>query len=167
MFSESSSGCRVCLASGNLELPRMPILDGFEATQRIRQLEATIFPKSDRPAHLLNGGRIPIFAVSASLLERQRGELQQIGIDGWFLKPVDFGRLSIILRGVTDPVRRSRDEYRVGENWEIGGWLLRPAARPLSVSAAVQSTDRDWRDLPESENNDRSHRTDIDTPHDI
>jgi CheY-like chemotaxis protein len=142
----------------------MPILNGFEATQRIRQLEATRFPKSDRLAHLLNGVRIPIFAVSASLLERQRGELEQIGIDGWFLKPIDFGRLSTILRGVTDPVQRLRDEYRAGGSWEIGGWLLQPSPPPLSVPAAVQSIDDDCGDLPESENSDS---TDTDTPHGI
>ena len=130
----------------------MPILNGFEATQRIRNLEATKLPKTDRLAHLLNGGRIPIFAVSASLVEHQRGELEQIGIDGWFLKPIDFGRLYTILRGVTDPVQRSRDEYRVGGGWEIGGWLLRSSLPPQSMPAVAGSTDLDEVDLPEAEN---------------
>ena len=71
----------------------MPILNGLEATQRIRELEATRLPKMDRLAHSLNGGRIPVFAVSASLVERQREELEQVGIDGWILKPIDFRRL--------------------------------------------------------------------------
>lgn len=131
----------------------MPILNGLEATQRIRQLEATKLPKTDRLAHLLNGGRIPIFAVSASLVERQRGELEQIGVDGWFLKPIDFGRLQTILRGVTDPMQRSRDEYRVGASWEIGGWLSRSS--PRSMPMAVRSTDRGGLDLKE-ENIDRT-----------
>jgi len=129
----------------------MPILNGFEATQRIRHLEATKLPKTDRLAHLLNGGRIPIFAVSASLVERQRGELEQIGIDGWFLKPIDFGRLYTILRGITDPVQRSRDEYRVGGSWEIGGWLLRPLPPPQSMPAVTRLADLGDEDLPEAE----------------
>jgi DNA-binding response OmpR family regulator len=132
----------------------MPILNGFEATQRIRHLEATKLPKTDRLAHLLNGGRIPILAVSASLVERQRGELEQIGIDGWFLKPIDFGRLYTILRGITDPVQRSRDEYRVGGGWEIGGWLLRSLPPPQSMPAVARLTYLDDVDLPEAENSD-------------
>ena len=158
MSSKPSS--RVCSASASLEQHRMPILNGFEATQRIRQLEATKLPKTDRLTHLLNGGRIPIFAVSASLVERQRGELEQIGIDGWFLKPIDFGRLHTILSGVTDPVQRSRDEYRVGASWEIGGWLLRTSPPPRSVPTAVRSTDRDGPDL-------KAENSDTDAPNDL
>jgi hypothetical protein len=109
---------------------RMPILNGLEATQQIRHLETTKLAKTDRLSSSLNGGRIPIFVVSASLLERQREELEKIGVDGWILKPIDFGRLYTILRGVTDPVQRERDEYRVGGSWEIGGWLLRPSSSP-------------------------------------
>jgi hypothetical protein len=123
----------------------MPILNGLEATQQIRHLEATKLA-TDRLAHSLNGGRIPIFAVSASLVERQREELEQIGIDGWVLKPIDFGRLYTILRGVTDPVQRERDEYRVGGSWETGGWLPRPSPPPAISAPApvpVLSTDHD------------------------
>ncbi|KAI0248306.1 hypothetical protein BJV78DRAFT_1131762 [Lactifluus subvellereus] len=119
---------------------QMPILNGLEATQRIRELEATKLTKTDRLTHSLNGGRIPIFAVSASLLERQRKELEQVGIDGWILKPIDFRRLHAILCGVTDPVQRSHDEYRVGCSWERGGWLLR-SWLPASVSASAPSAD--------------------------
>jgi DNA-binding response OmpR family regulator len=124
----------------------MPILNGLEATQQIRQLEATKLAKTVRLAHSLNGGRIPIFAVSASLVERQRKELEQIGVDGWILKPIDFGRLYTILCGVTDPVQRERDEYRVGGSWEIGGWLLRPSPPPpISVPVPIPAlpTDHD------------------------
>jgi CheY-like chemotaxis protein len=142
----------------------MPILDGFEATRQIRHLEATGLPRTDRLAHILNGGRIPIFAVSASLVERQRGELEQIGIDGWLLKPIDFGRLYTILRGVTDPMQRSRDEYRVGGSWETGGWLLRSSQPPQSMSAVTQWTSRDGVDLPEAKNSDR-WRTDANVLH--
>ena len=84
----------------------MPILNGLEATRQIRLLEVTKLVKTDRLAHLLEGGRILIFAVSTSLVERQREELEQIGIDGWILKPIGFERLYTILRGVTDPAPR-------------------------------------------------------------
>ncbi|KAF9462987.1 Tco3, phytochrome related signal transduction histidine kinase, partial [Collybia nuda] len=104
---------------------QMPILNGFEATQEIRKIEKVhrnhIPPVEQRLSYELNG-RIPIFAVSASLLERQRDELIDYGMDGWILKPIDFRRLSAILKGVTDRTQREHDVYRPG-NWEIGGWF--------------------------------------------
>jgi hypothetical protein len=106
----------------------MPILNGLEATRQIRHLEVTKLVKTDRLAHLLRG-RIPIFAESASLVERQCEELEQIGIDKRiFNQPIDFERLYTILRGVTDPVQCKCNEYRVGGSWEIGRWLQRPIA---------------------------------------
>ncbi|KAF8158228.1 hypothetical protein B0H34DRAFT_446175 [Crassisporium funariophilum] len=106
---------------------QMPILNGFEATQKIRELEENDAkncprPHSRRLSHALNG-RIPVFAVSASLMEQQREELAAYGVDGWILKPIDFTRLNDILKGVTDPVQRKKDVYRAGCNWEAGGWL--------------------------------------------
>ena len=108
------------------EYVRMPILDGFGATQRIReieqQFEAKWGPISPRLSKRLNG-RIPIFAVSASLRESQRDELMRYGLDGWVLKPVDFKRLNVVMQGVLDPVRRRQDMYQPSCSWENGGWL--------------------------------------------
>ena len=103
----------------------MPILNGFEATQKIREIEEQFEAKWGtlaRPSKRLNG-RIPIFAISASLRESQRDELMRYGMDGWILKPVDFKRLNIIMQGVLDPSRRRQDMYFPGCNWECGGWL--------------------------------------------
>lgn len=103
----------------------MPLLNGYEATERIRGLEQKTTETVDRSSHKLNG-RLPIFAVSASLFEHQRDELYRLGMDGWILKPIDFKRLRTILRGVLDPVQRQKDIYHPGCNWEIGGWLSAP-----------------------------------------
>ncbi|KAK0464731.1 uncharacterized protein EV420DRAFT_1061466 [Desarmillaria tabescens] len=100
----------------------MPILDGFEATEKIREVEAESPASTLRLSHRLNG-RIPIFAVSASLFEQQRDKLSKCGMDGWILKPINFKRLGVILSGVTDVGQRQRDVYRPGCNWESGGWL--------------------------------------------
>ncbi|KAF8208675.1 hypothetical protein K438DRAFT_1573576 [Mycena galopus ATCC 62051] len=107
---------------------QMPILDGYAATQRIRTLEKSS-PPPDKPrlSNRLNGGHIPIFAVSASLKEHRRQEMANYGIDGWILKPIDFQRLKVILTGVTDPVQRELDIYRLGCSWEAGGWLPLPS----------------------------------------
>lgn len=104
----------------------MPLLNGYEATERIRIFEQDTNVKHQRLSHKLNG-RIPIFAVSASLFEHQREDMYELGIDGWILKPIDFKRLRVILRGVTDPVQRSFDVYSKGvSSWEQGGWLPPP-----------------------------------------
>ncbi|KAF7981483.1 hypothetical protein HWV62_33533 [Athelia sp. TMB] len=108
---------------------QMPIMNGFDATVGIRKLEEDpVFPSSSplssRPSHELNG-RIPIFAVSASLTEQKRHELRDLGMDGWILKPIDFKRLDVILRGIIDPLQRDRDVYHPGCSWEIGGWFTK------------------------------------------
>ena len=106
----------------------MPLLNGYEATERIRTLERGFAKPVDRPAHNRNG-RIPIFAVSAALYEHQREELEKFDIDGWVLKPIDFKRLRSILRGIIDPRQRERDVYHPGCIWEIGGWLSVPDSK--------------------------------------
>ena len=100
----------------------MPLLNGYEATERIRALEQDGKTPQSRLSYQLNG-RIPIFAVSASLFEAQREDMYNLGMDGWILKPIDFKRLRVILRGVTDAAQRAKDVYRAGGNWEHGGWL--------------------------------------------
>ncbi|TFK70397.1 hypothetical protein BDN72DRAFT_766552 [Pluteus cervinus] len=104
---------------------QMPILDGFKATQQIREVErdVPIPPDLEGQTPQKPNPRIPIFAVSASLKERQRQELLDYGMDGWVLKPIDFKRLNEILRGVTDPLDRRRLQYKPDCNWEKGGWL--------------------------------------------
>ena len=113
----------------------MPILNGFDAAKAIRELaseaSSPLGRDPERKSRRLNGGRIPIFAVSASLSESQHEELNKLGMDGWILKPIDFKRLRIILRGVVDPLQREKDVYRPGINWEIGGWLSRPKHKVL------------------------------------
>jgi CheY-like chemotaxis protein len=107
----------------------MPILDGFGATKAIRKLEAaspaeTSAIAADRTSMRLNG-RIPIFAVSASLREKQREEMHDLGMDGWILKPIGFDRLRTIMKGITDLDQRQKDKYQPGK-WEVGGWLGEP-----------------------------------------
>ncbi|KAF8755266.1 Phytochrome region [Rhizoctonia solani] len=108
---------------------QMPILDGFGATKAIRKLEAaspeeTSAIAADRTSMRLNG-RIPIFAVSASLREKQREEMHDLGMDGWILKPIGFDRLRTIMKGITDLDQRQKDKYQPGK-WEVGGWLGEP-----------------------------------------
>lgn len=63
-----------------------------------------------------------MFAVSASLVERDRQVYMDAGFDGWILKPIDFKRLGELLSGVVERDTRERCLYERGQ-WERGGWF--------------------------------------------
>ncbi|KAI4745305.1 hypothetical protein E4T50_04354 [Aureobasidium sp. EXF-12298] len=100
---------------------QMPIVDGLTAAKVIRSFEKS------HPTHLLStraslNGRIPIIAVSASLLEREIQMYVDAGFDGWILKPISFPRLSEIMTGIVDKQVRHKNVYVKG-GWERGGWF--------------------------------------------
>ncbi|KAM0265666.1 hypothetical protein ACHAQJ_000100 [Trichoderma viride] len=100
---------------------QMPIIDGLTSTKLIREMEMS----SEHKGHSTlasSCGRIPIFAVSASLVEESRHTYIEAGFDGWILKPIDFKRLSTLLRGIYDAETRKSCIYVPGE-WEKGGWF--------------------------------------------
>ncbi|TQN69266.1 Cyanobacterial phytochrome B [Colletotrichum shisoi] len=69
-----------------------------------------------------HNGRTPIFAVSASLIERERDKYMDAGFDGWILKPIDFKRLNTLLLGIVEDDVRATCLYAPGK-WEYGGWF--------------------------------------------
>lgn len=98
----------------------MPIVDGLMSTKMIRTFEHT----DDHAglSSIANHGRIPIIAVSASLLEREKDTYVSAGFDGWILKPIDFKRLETLLLGIVDDTVRGDSLYVEGE-WERGGFF--------------------------------------------
>ncbi|CRL23084.1 Signal transduction histidine kinase-related protein, C-terminal [Penicillium camemberti] len=96
---------------------QMPIVDGLGATQMIREYEQQELANETTPAP-----RIPIFAVSASLLEENREMYMESGFDGWVMKPIDFHRVDRLLGGVRLQWVREEVVYRPGV-WEAGGWF--------------------------------------------
>ena len=58
----------------------MPVMDGFEATQNIRKLEAS-------------GQRVPILAITASTSDEINQRCRSAGMDDVMLKPFDFDAL--------------------------------------------------------------------------
>ncbi|KAF8855950.1 hypothetical protein BDZ45DRAFT_594901 [Acephala macrosclerotiorum] len=104
---------------------QMPLVDGIESTRLIREFERSTTPPSSPKVTAY--GRIPIIAVSASLVERSQREYLVAGFDGWITKPIDFKRLERIIAAVprwVGDVERMQ-ELMVGRaNWEEGGWFL-------------------------------------------
>ena len=127
----------------------MPIVDGLTSTKMIRSFEKTYSDGSLSKRAALNG-RVPIFAVSASLIEQERDKYIDAGFDGWILKPIDFKRLIALLSGIVEEPTRQSCLYKPGE-WERGGWFrkqqpdvfsssTKPSAKaPVSTSKRPES----------------------------
>ncbi len=94
---------------------QMPVLDGLEATQRIRQLERE------------SGGHIPIVAMTARAMKGDRERCLGAGMDDYVSKPVRRADLERALRGLSIPTTSQH------------GTLDDVAHSPTNVPDAVQS----------------------------
>lgn len=68
----------------------MPKMDGFDATQAIRTIEAT------------RGGHVPIAALTASVLEGDREKCLAAGMDDFLAKPITLDSLKNFLKELAD-----------------------------------------------------------------
>ena len=116
----------------------MPIVDGLTSTKMIRSHEKSHESNILSP-HAAFNGRVPIFAVSASLVEKERQKYMDAGFDGWILKPVDFKRLNNLLHGIVDENVREQCLYQPGK-WEVGGWFSKRQPDTLSASTKPSSS---------------------------
>lgn len=114
---------------------QMPIVDGLTSAKMIRSYEKT-HPTRCLSARAALNGRIPIIAVSASLIERDRQIYTDVGFDGWILKPISFLRLAELLAGIVDPRIRHAALYQPGE-WERGGWFAKGGAADAHGAVGV------------------------------
>ena len=122
----------------------MPIVDGLTSTKMIRSFEKS-HPNNHLSDRATLNGRVPVFAVSASLIEKERQAYIDGGFDGWILKPIDFKRLSVLLSGIVEEDTRADCLYKPGD-WERGGWFVQQqpdvfaASTNPSTKAPVSST---------------------------
>jgi CheY-like chemotaxis protein len=115
----------------------MPIVDGLTSTKMIRSFEKTHRNILNPRAALC--GRVPIIAVSASLIEKSRQMYIDAGFDAWILKPVSFSRLSELMTAIVDSEVRNECLYQPGE-WEKGGWFHAGLASARDVSTVPSET---------------------------
>ncbi|EQK97770.1 ATPase-like, ATP-binding domain protein [Ophiocordyceps sinensis CO18] len=122
---------------------QMPIVDGLASTKMIRSMESSLDRKDFSELAVLNG-RVPIFAVSASLVENEKQTYVDAGFDGWILKPIDFKRLNTLLQGIYDNNTRSNCLYVMGQ-WERGGWFApRVGSDDASSSQTTPRAEEEW-----------------------
>jgi len=76
----------------------MPILDGFHATRRIRELEASGAGGVDGHPR-----RLPIIALTANAVEGDRQRCLDAGMDDYVTKPIDP---EVLIRAVTSLLNR-------------------------------------------------------------
>jgi CheY-like chemotaxis protein/HPt (histidine-containing phosphotransfer) domain-containing protein len=76
---------------------QMPVMDGYEATRRIRAAES--------------GHRTPIVACTAHAFEAEREKTEASGMDHFLSKPLTLGALATVLERFLSPV--GRDQARV------------------------------------------------------
>lgn len=116
----------------------MPIVDGLTSTKMIRSTELSKEHKGHSKM-AANNRRIPIFAVSASLVEEKKQIYVDAGFDGWILKPIDFKRLSTLLAGIHQSDTRKSCLYIPGE-WERGGWFSSDEKDDSEATTSSQAT---------------------------
>jgi CheY-like chemotaxis protein len=76
----------------DLQLPKM---NGFEATQRLKELPET--------------ANIPVIALTAHAMPDERHRAQQVGFDGYITKPIDTRTFPNQIRAVFEQARSLDD----------------------------------------------------------
>lgn len=100
---------------------QMPVVDGMQSAKMIRKFEKETLKENLSLASQVNG-QVPIFAVSASLFEKDAPNYINTGFDGWIMKPIDFNRLNTLFNGLRHDNLRNDCTYQPG-HWEKGGWF--------------------------------------------
>ncbi len=105
---------------------QMPVLDGYEATQRIRQWEGV-----DAEA-----ARLPIIALTADAYETDRQHSFAVGMDDFMAKPVELGRLSQMLARWLPQGSGASTSVAAGTSSGAASVAI-PAAAPVVTDDAV------------------------------
>jgi CheY-like chemotaxis protein len=115
---------------------QMPDLDGYAATQQIRERETG------------TGQHVPIIAVTAHALVGDRERALAAGMDDYLTKPIDRGALSRMLRRwldepeVTEPVRGLEIDPRVSRSQAVVRLFLEHAPKQIErIRVAAESAD--------------------------
>ncbi len=93
---------KYCSAPNNWDLIlmdlRMPELNGYEATTKIREFEG----------ELSDGTHIPIFALSADVFAEDIGHCRDVGMEGHIAKPINIKELMLTLQKHLDSIEKQQ-----------------------------------------------------------
>lgn len=102
----------------------MPVLDGFGATRRIRELEA----RNELP-HIV-ADRLPVIAVTAQAVQGDRQRCLEAGMSEYVSKPIDREILLSTLEGFINPAATASDEEEIAPNAETASETEAPVEMP-------------------------------------
>ncbi len=77
---------------------QMPVMDGLEATKKIREMEAV------GQLSLRNGKALPIVALTANAMKGDREVCSSVGMDGYVTKPIDRKELLDVVKKYLNPL---------------------------------------------------------------
>lgn len=109
---------------------QMPEMDGYQATRALRELEAGGKVLSR------NGGRLPIYALTANTAPEDRAKCESVGMDGLLCKPIDVAALLRLLDTFRSSVPASAASSTAGP-------VIDTPARPIAVPASRHAVDLD------------------------
>jgi PAS domain S-box-containing protein len=106
---------------------QMPVMDGIEATRRIRELE-------------IGHRRTPIVALTANAMMGTLERCLEAGMDDYLTKPLDITRLQDVLDRFFAPATDANTEL-----------FTEPSTEPSATAASSHSTDTDRQTTPMTE----------------
>ena len=106
---------------------QMPVTDGFQATRRIRELEAS------------SGGRIPIIAMTAYAMSEDMAKCREAGMDDYISKPFQPADILAALKRMVG-VKNSHVQESAVQTEEVSG---RQDAVATAVDAGIPVFDRE------------------------
>ncbi len=105
----------------------MPVMDGFSATQRIRDPESSVKDHA-----------VPVVAMTANAMQGDRERCLEAGMDDYIAKPVDVTKLCRVLeRWLPEHCRRDADAVAAPDGATETASAAEPAAGPLFDHAGM------------------------------
>jgi CheY-like chemotaxis protein/HPt (histidine-containing phosphotransfer) domain-containing protein len=98
---------------------QMPVMDGYEATRKIREIENTVGARHAVPLPGLPSPHIPIIAVTAGAMAGDRERCLAAGMDDYIAKPVKKETLDAALKRWLAPVH---------EETPVGAQFIAPSS---------------------------------------
>jgi CheY-like chemotaxis protein len=118
----------------------MPVMDGYEATRRIREIEFNVqrsgFKVQDESSDLsyhrppITDHRTPIIAMTAHALPGDREVSLAVGMDDYIAKPIDERELYAALVKWINPGQREKTKPCVSEKMVVEQWDDMPTEIP-------------------------------------